>query len=71
MASYTIGTLAETAGVRRDTIRYYERIGLMKAPGRSAAGYRLYGAQDLERINFIRTAQSLGFTLSPPPWRAF
>lgn len=64
MASYTIGTLAEAAGVRRDTIRYYERIGLMKAPGRTAAGYRLYGEQDRERINFIRTAQSLGFTLS-------
>ena len=64
MGSYTIGTLAAAAGVRRDTIRYYERIGLMAAPGRTAAGYRLYGERDLERINFVRTAQRLGFTLS-------
>lgn len=64
MGSYTIGTLASAAGVRRDTIRYYERIGLLRPAERTAAGYRLYGEQDLDRLNFVRTAQRLGFTLS-------
>jgi MerR family transcriptional regulator, copper efflux regulator len=64
MASFTIGTLAEAASVRRDTIRYYERTGLLPAPGRTSAGYRLYSAGDLERLRFIRGAQGLGFTLA-------
>lgn len=61
--SYKIGKLAEAAGVGRDTIRYYERTGLLPAPGRTAAGYRLYSDGDLERLNFIRASQELGFTL--------
>lgn len=64
MGSYTIGTLAEAADVRRDTIRYYERTGLLRVPDRTAAGYRVYGERDLQRVLFIRKAQSLGFTLS-------
>jgi MerR family transcriptional regulator, copper efflux regulator len=64
MASYTVGALAEAAGVRRDTIRYYERTGLLREPGRTAAGYRVYSDVDLERVNFIRSAQRLGFTLA-------
>ena len=64
MARFTIGTLAAAAGVKRDTVRYYERTGLLPAPDRSASGYRLYGDIELERIRFIRTAQHLGFTLA-------
>ena len=64
MATYTIGTLAQMSGVRRDTIRYYERTGLLPAPHRTAAGYRLYGDEDFERVHFIRTAQRMGFTLA-------
>lgn len=63
MASFKIGELATAAGVGRDTIRYYERMGLLRPPERTAAGYRLYDASDLERVNFIRSAQELGFTL--------
>lgn len=64
MGNFTIGALAEAAGVRRDTIRYYERTGLLPTPGRTSAGYRLYSDDDLERVRFIRVAQSLGFTLA-------
>jgi len=63
MADFTIGKLARALGVRPDTIRYYERNGLLPAPSRSAAGYRTYGPTDLERVRFIRKAQHLGFTL--------
>lgn len=63
MATFKIGELAAAAGVGRDTIRYYERIGLLPAPDRTAAGYRVYGDVDLDRLNFIRSAQELGFTL--------
>lgn len=64
MLRYRIGALANAAGVRRDTIRYYERSGLLGVPDRTAANYRLYGEGDLERVLFIRRAQSLGFALS-------
>ena len=63
MGNFKIGELAAAAGVGRDTIRYYERMGLLREPARTAAGYRLYDATDLERVNFIRSAQELGFTL--------
>ena len=63
MGTFKIGELAAAAGVGRDTIRYYERSGLLPAPDRTAAGYRLYGDADLDRLNFIRSAQELGFTL--------
>jgi len=63
MASYKIGELAAAAGVGRDTIRYYERASLLPAPERTAAGYRVYSDDDLERLNFIRSSQELGFTL--------
>ncbi|EXS68706.1 MerR family transcriptional regulator [Sphingobium sp. Ant17] len=64
MQNFRIGELAGAAGVRRDTIRYYERTGLLPSPQRTAAGYRLYDGSDLRRIKFIRSAQKLGFTLS-------
>lgn len=63
MGNFKIGELAAAAGVGRDTIRYYERTGLLREPERTAAGYRLYDETDLERVNFIRSAQELGFTL--------
>ncbi|QJU58252.1 heavy metal-responsive transcriptional regulator [Sphingomonas sp. AP4-R1] len=63
MGNFKIGELAAAAGVGRDTIRYYERMGLLRAPERTAAGYRIYDQTDLERVNFIRSAQDLGFTL--------
>ena len=58
-----IGALSKHTGVNIETIRYYERMGLLREPARTAAGYRLYDATDLERVNFIRSAQELGFTL--------
>lgn len=63
MASFKIGEFASAAGVGRDTIRHYERIGLLPAAARSRAGYRVYGDDDLERLNFIRLMQESGFTL--------
>ncbi|MCC5867092.1 MAG: MerR family transcriptional regulator [Gammaproteobacteria bacterium] len=59
----TIGRLARAAGVKLDTVRYYERRALMPEPQRSDAGYRMYSGEDLERLRFIRGAKSLGFSL--------
>ncbi len=59
----TIGALAKHAAVGIDTVRFYERRGLLPAPGRTAAGYRLYGQDSVARIHFIRRAKRLGFTL--------
>lgn len=64
MADLTIGAFAKAVGVRPDTVRYYERNGLLPHPARSSAGYRLYAKSDLERVRFIRKAQQLGFTLA-------
>ncbi|HKU98654.1 MAG TPA: helix-turn-helix domain-containing protein [Vineibacter sp.] len=58
-----IGALAKRADVPVETIRYYEREGLLPAPERSRAGYRLYRAADAERLRFIRRARDLGFSL--------
>ena len=63
MDSIGIGTLAKRAGVRIDTVRYYERNGLLTPRGRLASGYRRYGALELSRLRFIRRAQALGFAL--------
>lgn len=59
----TISQIASEVGVRTDTIRYYERVGLLPAPERSANGYRSYSESDLERLRFIRGAQRLGLKL--------
>jgi DNA-binding transcriptional MerR regulator len=56
--------LAAAGGVNVETIRYYERRGLLPAPGRSGAGYRQYSDDDLWRLGFIRRAKGLGFTLA-------
>jgi len=63
MASLTIGALARESGVNIETIRYYERIGLIRPPPRSAGGHRLYGGEDVGRLGFIRRARELGFAL--------
>lgn len=58
-----IGRLAKLSGVTPDTIRFYERSGLLPQPSRTVAGYRVYGGTALNRVRFIRKAQSLGFSL--------
>jgi MerR family mercuric resistance operon transcriptional regulator len=58
-----IGTLSKRTGCQIETIRYYERAGLMPAPARSPGGYRLYGTEHLKRLTFIRRARALGFSI--------
>lgn len=58
-----IGTLARLTGAKADTIRYYERIGLLPAPARTAGNHRVYGQEHLARLGFVRGARRLGFTL--------
>ena len=58
-----VGELAAAAGVAADTIRYYERAGLLPAPPRTAAGYRDYDASAVDRLQFIQGAQRLGLRL--------
>jgi Cu(I)-responsive transcriptional regulator len=57
-----IGQLAQAAGVAVDTVRYYEKQGLLPAPPRRGA-YRAYAREDVQRLRFIRRAKALGFTL--------
>src|SRR5207249_9906662 len=59
-----IGVLATHTGTNIETIRYYERVGLLPAPARRSGGYRLYGTAHLKRLNFIRRARVLGFSLA-------
>jgi DNA-binding transcriptional MerR regulator len=59
----TISKVSSKTGIQTETIRYYERIGLIPKPSRQANGYRLYGEADLERLNFIRSARALNFSL--------
>jgi Hg(II)-responsive transcriptional regulator len=56
--------LAAQAAVNPQTLRYYERRGLLPAPARSAGGYRTYPAEAVHRVRFIKRAQDLGFTLA-------
>ena len=58
-----IGQLARAVGVKADTVRYYERVGLLAKPARTAAGYRVYCPASVDRLLFIKKAQALGFTL--------
>lgn len=64
MSAMTIGMLARAAGVNVETVRYYERRGLLAEPQRSEAGYRQYGDDALWRLQFVARAKQLGFTLS-------
>lgn len=59
-----IGKLAEQAGVNIETVRYYERRGLLVAPPRTGSGYREYEPEAVARLHFIKRAQHLGFTLA-------
>jgi Cd(II)/Pb(II)-responsive transcriptional regulator len=59
-----IGELARQAGVDVQTVRYYEREGLLDAPARTGSGYRTYGAEHLERLNFVRHCRSLDMPLA-------
>jgi Cd(II)/Pb(II)-responsive transcriptional regulator len=59
-----IGELASKAGVDVQTVRYYEREGLLEAPARTGSGYRTYGPQHLERLNFVRHCRSLDMPLA-------
>jgi len=58
-----IGELARATGFKDRTIRYYERQGLLPDPGRTPSGYREYGAEDLDRLQFVRQAKRLGLSL--------
>jgi Hg(II)-responsive transcriptional regulator len=60
----TIGEVAARANVNVQTVRYYERRGLLPAPPRSTSGYRQYDADNVARIRFIKHAQALGFSLN-------
>lgn len=62
--SDTIGGLAKSAGVGVETIRYYQRRGLLQEPPRPLGEVRRYGHEDLRRLRFIRSAQAAGFTLN-------
>lgn len=64
METMRIGELARRAGVNVQTVRYYERRGLLPEPARRESGYREYTPDCLERLQFIRRSQELGFTLS-------
>jgi MerR family copper efflux transcriptional regulator len=59
----SIGAVAKRAGVAIDTIRYYEREGLLPEPARRPSGYRSYGEGTVAQLRFIRRAKTLGFTL--------
>ena len=63
MRTLRIGEVARAAGVGLETVRFYERRGLVPAPPRRASGYRAYPPSSVARIRFIRTAKDLGFTL--------
>lgn len=59
-----ISELAQATGVTADTLRYYEKQGLLDAPQRQDNGYRAYSAADAQRVRFVRSAQMLGFSLA-------
>ena len=59
----TIGKLGKRTGVNVETVRYYEKIGLLPEPHRTAAGYRQYGDEHVRRLRFIRRGRDLGFSV--------
>lgn len=64
MNRYRISDLARSAGVGVETVRYYQRIGLLAAPVSPAAGGRHYGSEDMQRLRFVKNAQAAGFSLA-------
>lgn len=63
-STYTLGSLARAVGVGAETVRYYERVGLLVPPLRAANGYRRYDEAALARLRFVRQAAALGFSLA-------
>lgn len=63
MAQLTVGKLAKAGGVGAETVRFYEKEGLMLEPERLESGYRVYDENSLIRLNFIQKAKNMGFTL--------
>ena len=63
MAGISIGELARRTGVRVANIRFYEEKGLLPSPARRQSGHRSYGAEDVSRVNFVKTNRELGFSL--------
>jgi len=61
---FQIGKVAKATGLTVDTIRFYQRIGLVKAPTRTSSGYRVFCEPDVEDLQFIGKAQQLGFSLT-------
>lgn len=59
----SIGEVGRRSGVKVETIRYYERIALLAPPPRTQGGHRIYGDAEVKRLNFVRRARELGFTL--------
>ena len=64
MSQMTIGRLAQASGVHVETIRYYQRRGLLREPQKPMGGVRRYGADAVARVHFIKRAQELGFSLA-------
>lgn len=62
-ADLTIGVLAKRGGVNVETIRYYQRRGLLREPSKPSGGFRKYATDSVKRVRFIKRAQALGFTL--------
>jgi MerR family mercuric resistance operon transcriptional regulator len=63
-AKQTIGRLSKSTGVNVETVRYYERIGLLAPPPRTAGGQRLFGKPEEQRLRFIRRSRELGFSIN-------
>jgi Cu(I)-responsive transcriptional regulator len=63
MSAITIGKMASATGTKVETVRYYERVGLIAPPARTDGNYRSYRPEDLERLRFIRRTRDLGFSL--------
>lgn len=63
MSALSIGKVAKRAGIGVETVRFYERRGLLEEPTRTASGYRQYDIEDIARLAFIQQAKSLGFSL--------
>lgn len=63
MQTFSKNALCKALGLNPETLRYYEKIGLLTAPKRSANGYRLFTEQNRQELNFIKTCRSLGFSL--------
>lgn len=61
---YTIGQVSRRSGVNIETIRYYERVGIMPEPGRTRGGNRQYDHEQLKRLAFVRRSRELGFSLA-------